>query len=202
VGTYVYASTLHPDMKAKVVVVSRHRHIPSARDDHAQANSIFRAELKAAKGGRKFTPPKDTIQAGNDTLSVVQYAFFPQTLHVAVGTKVTVQVKSLPESHTFTFGPADYLQNLANNFEVPIQPATGPAKIELNGQLSLPSDPGPNLAAYDGTNHGNGFYNTGILDGNKISPRPSSETITFSKAGTYTYTDLLHPSMHGTVIVG
>jgi plastocyanin len=116
---------------------------------------------------------------------------------VPVGGSVKFQVKSLAEAHTFSFGPADYLNNLASAFVVPTASA-----LVFNGQLALPSDPPPTLPPYDGTAHGNGFLNTGVLDGDPASPQPSSSSVTFSKAGTYAFICLIHPFMHGTVVVG
>ena len=60
----------------------------------------------------------------------------------------------------------------------------------------------PSLPAYDGTNHGNGFLNTGNLDRDPATPSPGSTQVTFSKAGTYEYICLLHPFMKGSVVVG
>ena len=54
----------------------------------------------------------------------------------------------------------------------------------------------------DGANHGNGFVNTGIIDGDSASPQPTSAQVTFSKAGTYNYICLIHPDMKGSIVVG
>jgi plastocyanin len=121
---------------------------------------------------------------------------------VPVGGTLTLQVKSLPEIHTFSFGPAAYLQAAASAFVTPVPNGAGPPTLALSGQVAFPSDPPPSLPPYDGTTHGNGFFNTGILDGDPKSPQPSSAKVTFSKAGTYSFICLIHPFMHGTVVVG
>ena len=53
----------------------------------------------------------------------------------------------------------------------------------------------------DQTSHGNGFANTGVLDQDSPTPPASSATITFNAPGTYHFICLIHPFMHGTVVV-
>jgi plastocyanin len=50
--------------------------------------------------------------------------------------------------------------------------------------------------------HGNGFVNTGVLDRDPATKQigPSSK-IDFTTPGTYHYVCLIHPFMHGTIIV-
>ena len=80
----------------------------------------------------------------------------------------------------------------------PANPAGLPVVSSL---ATYPSDPPPGAPA-DGANHGNGFVNTGIIDGDSASPQPTSAQITFSKAGTYNYICLIHPDMKGSIVVG
>jgi plastocyanin len=201
-GTFTYYCVVHPGMKAKVKVVPKGKKVPSAKQDRRTALGIFKGEVKAAKKQAKFKPAANTVQGGNDKGNVVQLRFFPRSVHVPVGGSLTLQVKSLREAHTFSFGPADYLQKLAAAFVTPVPGAAGPPTLVFNGQVAFPSDPPPALPPYDGTAHGNGFFNTGLLDGDPKSPQPSSAKVTFSKAGTYSFICLLHPFMHGTVVVG
>ena len=51
------------------------------------------------------------------------------------------------------------------------------------------------------TAHGNGFWNSGALDNVKSSPQPTSNSVTFTAPGTYQFYCMVHPQMHGTVIV-
>ena len=52
------------------------------------------------------------------------------------------------------------------------------------------------------TNHGDGFANTGVLDNDPSTATiPSSGKIQFNAPGTYHYICLIHPFMHGTIIV-
>jgi plastocyanin len=51
------------------------------------------------------------------------------------------------------------------------------------------------------TSHGNGFGNTGVLDRDAGTGAPSSQKVDFTTPGIYRYQCLIHPFMHGTVIV-
>ena len=54
----------------------------------------------------------------------------------------------------------------------------------------------------DGTNHGNGYVNTGVLDANPTTPFPKSERVTFTKPGTYAYYCAVHGNdMKGEIVV-
>lgn len=196
-GTFAYECVIHPGMTGKVKVVAKSKAVPSAKADKAKADALFAAEVKAAKKQAKFTPPAGTVAGGNDKGPVVQLRFFPETVHVAVGAPLTLKVTSKPEVHTFSFGPPAFLQQTAAAF-------AGPAPngaFAFNPLVAFPSDV-PTLPAYDGTAHGNGFISTGLLDGDPNSPSPSTATVSFSKAGTYGFICLIHPFMHGTVVVG
>ncbi len=55
---------------------------------------------------------------------------------------------------------------------------------------------------HTGTNHGNGFFVTPVIDRAKDSPIPSSSDVTFTVPGTYTYYCYIHfPDMKGTIVV-
>ena len=75
----------------------------------------------------------------------------------------------------------------------------------VNGQIdpraAYPSDPPPALPDYKGSNHGDGFLNSGLLDGDPRSSLPDAMTIRFTAPGTYTVVCLLHPGMTATVNV-
>lgn len=198
-GTFSYECVVHPGMDAKIKVVPASKPIPSAGKVLAQERLLEAVNvlktLQLERSARTATATK-TVTGGHDRGQIALYAFFPQTLHVKVGTTVNFKVTSPSEIHTFSFGPQSYLTTLANGFVVPQPQPAGPPKLEFNPQIQYPSDV-PSLT-HSGTNHGNGFLNTGIL------PNPSTGTtsqVTFTKAGTYQFICLIHPFMHGTVIV-
>ena len=49
--------------------------------------------------------------------------------------------------------------------------------------------------------HGNGFANSGGLDRGDDSPFSGQARFTFTAPGTYRFVCLLHPFMHGTIVV-
>jgi plastocyanin len=101
------------------------------------------------------------------------------------------------EAHTATVAPAgdaidnpsSYIGAIAASFESP--------SIDPKG--AYPSD--VTRVSLSPTTHGNGFFNTGVLDANSKSPLPNSASVKFDTAGTYTYYCLIHPFMRGTVTV-
>ena len=99
--------------------------------------------------------------------------------------------KTSTEIHNVAFGPDDYLAERAKAFEESFDPIT-----------LYPSEPPAGPAVFNGTNHGNGFINTGVMDSEDASPFPSSAQITFTKPGTYKYICIMHgPFMAGTLTV-
>jgi len=62
-------------------------------------------------------------------------------------------------------------------------------------------DPAKGPASVTLASHGNGFWNSGVLDAAAASPPPSSSSVTFAAAGTYKLYCLVHPFMVGTVVV-
>jgi plastocyanin len=200
-GTYRYLCIVHPGQAGTVKVVRPNRRIPSARQDRRAAQreldrAINRVEQLATGNG--LTLDK-TIQAGNDRRGgATVFRFFPADASYKVGDTVTLQMPpSTSETHTFTFGPTNgkdgYVDQLANGL-------IGPAGFDPRG--TYPSEPPPaGVPAYTGTNHGNGFYNSGFLDGNPNSPLPSSTQVRFTAAGSFAYICLIHPFMTGKVTV-
>lgn len=118
---------------------------------------------------------------------------------VRVGQSVRFSVSSKSEIHTVALGPEAYRDDLENNL-VLVQPQpSGPPRFEFNPQIFLPSD--PVLPPYTGTNHSNGFLNTGIMDTDPASSAPGRTTVTFAKRGTYVFECTIHPGMEATIKV-
>jgi plastocyanin len=194
-GTYKYFCDVHPGMVGTVVVKPAGAAIPSAKQDAkaavAQATADIKAGKKAAAAAAK--QPADTISLGASAPGGVElYDMFPSSLTVNAGTTVTFQMsKSTFEVHTATFGDTKTLTALAKGFQGVPFPAQG----------VYPSDP-PGTITESLTSHGNGFANTGALDRNSATAQilPSSQ-IKFTQAGTYHFICLIHPFMHGTIIV-
>ena len=207
-GTFTYYCSIHPGMKAKVKVVSRRAHVPSARADKAAVKRQLArtiAELKRNNG--KPAPSGNVIQMGRDTFRTSLLHFYPENKTVPVGT--TVEFRMTPttnEVHTATFASdavlakGGYIEKVEQAMFSPL-PGTGqngPPVLGVPGALAFPSDPTP--LVFDGTQHG-GYVNTGLLGGVLSKPLPESSKVTFTKSGTYTFVCLIHPEMKATVTV-
>ena len=198
-GKFTYFCSVHPGMKAKVRVKKSGVAIPSKRADaRAVARQVDKA-LKSARKLRKADAPDNTVLLGAADRSGVEYfGMLPERLTVPVGTTVNfVMSKPSFEVHSATFGPGDaekdpnsYLGQLAASFE----------GAEFDPRATYPSEPPGTTASFTSALHGNGFWNTGLLDSTP-SPVPASGRVTFAQAGSFSYICVIHPFMKGTVIV-
>jgi plastocyanin len=126
--------------------------------------------------------------SGKDSVEVL--AMLPRTLNVPTGATVTFSMPATTgEVHTATFGPSDYLKPLNTSITNPTPAATVVYASSQRGSIEVP-----------GT-HGNGFANSGGLDRGDDAPFRSQAKFTFTAPGTYRYVCLLHPFMHGTIVV-
>ena len=197
-GTFTYVCTVHPGMEAKVKVVKPGRPIPSRKKDKKAAKKelakTYEQVLKRADGPSGL---QNTIQAGNDKAGgATLFKFFPADAVVQVGATLTLQMPpSSSEVHSFTFGPSNgenqYVDQIAQTL---LGPVFNPIGV-------YPSEPPPAVSTYLPTLHGNGFWNSGLLDSDSATPLPSSTQVTFGQPGTYSYLCLVHPFMLGKVTV-
>jgi plastocyanin len=200
-GRFTFYCDVHPGMKGTVRVVSRRHAISSARQDARTVRAQVTRDLAIAKTlAPSAHPAPNVVQVGAAGVHGVELlGFLPQTLNVPVGTTVTFTMPTgSVEAHTATTGPGDpekdptsYLGKLAASFNSPV---FDPAAV-------YPSDPPPAAAAFTASSHGNGFWNSGVLDSVAASPLPQANRVTFSQAGTYTFHCLIHPFMQATVVV-
>ena len=210
-GRFSYICIVHPGMRGTVRVVGRKSSVPSAAAHRRQVRREERALLRKAQRlttGLGTTRLQNTAQAGNDTRDgVAVLKFFPANLRVATNTTVTLRMsRRSTDAHTFTFGPINgkdaYVDQLARSFVTPVPGGSGPPTLVAEPRAVYPSEnPAQGLPSYDGTNHGNGFYNSGVLDSDPDTPSPSKVGLKFTKAGTYEYLCIIHPSMRGRVTV-
>ncbi len=191
-GVYKYFCDVHHGMVGYVVVKPRGTRVPSARDDRQALLAQEVAYTATAKrlDRTKVTGNKVSLGASGPG-GIEVFAMFPSTLRVSTGTTVKFSMSKLTrEVHTASFGPAAYLKPLADSLGSP-----APSPIAL-----YPSDP-PGSIQLNQSSHGNGFANTGGLDRDSDTPFLPSGTIKFTQPGTYHFQCLIHPFMHGTVIV-
>ncbi len=204
-GTFNYYCLLHPGMAGSVKVVGKTKKVPTAKQDAAAAKKEGAAIIAVAKKREKAAPIGGlTVEAGRATSEYTLNEFFPAKLAAKVGDTVTFTMnqQSQVEVHTVTFGSDAVTKPVVDGFISPVPNAAGPPALVLDPRSVYPSDPpGPTPPAYDGTNHGNGFFNLGLLDNVKPSPQPNEAKITFTKAGTYTYLCVIHEGMKGEIDV-
>jgi plastocyanin len=199
-GTYKYYCDVHPGMSGKVVVKGRHAKIPTAKQDKKTVKKQIASARKRAKKLATTQAPANTVYTGGSAAGGVEFfGMLPAKLTVPVGT--TVKFMMSPKSfdgHTATFGPGDpnadpnsYLGVIAGSF----QGAT------LDQRGVYPSEQPPAVPTYSAMLHGNGFWNSGALDNDPGSSAPSSNSLKFDTPGTYDFYCMIHPFMHGQVIV-
>ncbi len=192
-GTYKFFCDIHPGMVGTVVVKPAGKAIPTAKQDAKALAAQATAAIKGALKASKTKLPANTVSLGESAPGGVElFNMFPATLTVNANTTVTFQMsKDSFETHTATFAPPAVLKSLAKGFE----------GISFPAQGVFPSDP-PGTITESLTAHGDGFANTGALDTNVQSATiPSSGQIDFTQAGTYHFICLIHPFMHGTIVV-
>ena len=193
-GTYKYLCLVHPGMDARVKVLPKSAKIPSAKADRKARNKEYAKALKAAKKLGKLKPSGNNVVAGNDNSTIAWFRFFPATRTIKAGQSVHFSISSKSEIHTMSFGPQP-----TDSFVMVVPQPAGPPRIQFDPRVIFPSD--VPLPPYTGSNHGNGFFNTGVIDENPASPNPSGVDVTFTSPGNYVYECTIHPGMQGTIKV-
>jgi plastocyanin len=199
-GNFTFFCDIHKGMKMTVTVKKAGAKIPAAAADKKQADKELKADLAIAKTLLASPgPTTNVVMMGNDKGKVATFDFFPKVKNVHVGDTVSFEMtKGTSEEHTVTFGPPAYLGPIETILP---DAATGtPPKLAVDSRLYYASDPGAVLT-YNGTNHGNGFLNTGALDGDDGGPVGRVRQVTFTAPGSFQYLCLLHPQMVGTIVV-
>ena len=195
-GAYTVYCSIHPGMKGKIVVKGAKARIPTVKQDRKRIKKQTAAAIKLAKKlvAGQGVPSGPTVKAGNDKNGVATIAFFPSTKTVKVGQAVKFTMsKTSTETHNVAFAPKDYVKELAQSF-------LGPGGIDP--RTLYRSDPPSTPLVVGGTQHGNGFVNTGMLDTLGSTPLPKSATVSFSKPGTYQYYCIVHGAeMKGSIKV-
>lgn len=200
-GTFTYYCTIHPGMKGTVKVVPKAKPAESAKAVKAAAAKQLATGLSTLKKLDRQQVAANTVEAGPDKGGAVLYRFTPGALTTKVGTPVTLQMTpGTSEDHTFTF--AKDVRAAARISEKELLGPLGnanPPVFAFGPRWVYPSEAPGSTVSYDGTNHGDGFLNSGVLDGDSKTPFPQKFTVSFSKPGTYTFFCAIHPEMVGKI---
>jgi plastocyanin len=193
-GNYAYFCDVHPGMHGRVIVLAKQKTAPSGAQIAAAVAREQAKDLTTAAALVRTKIRGDRVSLGlGGRRGVEALRMFQGVTHVKVGTTITfAMAKGSLETHTAAFGPKPYLKTLAEGFDMPI----------IDARASFRSSPpasGP--IVLDQSAHGNGFANTGALADYKGSTLPPLDKITFTQKGTYRFECLVHPFMHGVVVV-
>ncbi len=200
-GSYTYYCDIHAGMKGTIKVVSTKSSVPSAKADKRDLNTQIASDLKAAKKLAHTVTPPNTVSVGASSSGGVEYyGFFPANLSIKAGTTVNFRMSSKSfEDHTATTGPGDP-ENQPTSYLGVIAASFQGAAFDPRGVF--PSEAPGSIGALTPTFHGNGFWNSGVMDTSSTTPAlPGSNAVTFSAPGTYQFYCMIHPFMHGTVVV-
>ena len=199
-GTYRLFCTLHPGMKATVVVKPAGSAVPKTPDQvKAQALQLQTAAYPKAiaLNNTKIAAP-NTVAMGVGG-GVAMIAYYPKVLKVKAGATVTFVTKSSSEVHNITFGPKKYLEQWGKKTD--LLPAGPTAPNQVTPIVPYGTDAKP-LTYAGATTHGNGFFATPISAGAPIPGLSRQSRVTFTTPGTYQYVCWIHgPDMNGTIVV-
>jgi plastocyanin len=199
-GTYKMFCSIHPGMKATVVVRAAGAPVPKTP---AQVIAQGLADQTASWAEAKAVvaashPPANTVYMGVGNGATV-LGYLPQTLTVKSGTTVTFVNKAPQEVHNVVWGPKKYILGLQKTTDLF---PTGPGSPNQVAPFLIYGSEPKGQYNYDGTNHGNGFFSTPLTSGSSAVPIPRAWKVKFTKAGTFSYFCWIHgPDMAGKVIV-
>jgi plastocyanin len=201
-GIYHYACAVHSGMRGVVRVLPTASSAPSPSAQQQQGNVEMQhtiADWLKLNRTKPSTALTVLVGAGRNGTGAEISSMFPAKLAVNVGDTVTFRNNDETDVHTVTFGPAKLRSHIETTFVAPQG-----KRILLNPLGGFASEPpGSAAVSYDGTNHGNGYLNSGLLfpKGAPAQAGPKTYQVTFAVSGTYHYECVIHPSMDGTIVV-
>ena len=199
-GRHTYYCNIHPGMKGTVTVRPKGKRVPSKAADKKAVKRQVASSIKTAKTLPKATPPANTVNVGVAGKGGEElFAFVPSQMTVPTGT--TLSFRMSPGSydlHTATAGPGNpesepnsYLGQIAASFQSPT----------FDPRAVYPSEQPPAIATLTPALHGNGFWNSAVMDTAAGNPLPASNSVTFGAPGSYDFWCMIHPFMKATVTV-
>jgi plastocyanin len=200
-GTYKLICLVHPTvMKGTVVVKAKKAKVLTkakfAATTLKQLNQYWTQSRALLAQAPPSTP--NTVYAGIGKAPTLQ-AFKPRSLTVPVGTTVTWANNAPGEPHNMAFGDLSYQEALLQATD--LFPTSRDSPNQVTPFVVFGSEP-PGPYVYTGSNHGNGFLATPVIDQDPATPNPPSFAVTFTKAGSYHYMCQIHgKDMAGDIVV-
>jgi plastocyanin len=200
-GTYHYECAVHSGMRGIVRVLPSSSSAPSPAAQQQQANVEMQrtiADSRKLNRSKPVSPLTVLVGVGRNATGAEIASMFPAKLSVHVGDTVTFRNSDETDVHTVTFGPAKLRLHIENTFIAPQG-----KKLLLNPLGAFASEPpGSGAVQFDGTNHGNGYLNSGLLfpKGSPAKAGPQTYQVTFALPGTYHYECVVHSNMDGTIV--
>jgi plastocyanin len=201
-GTYHYECVVHSGMRGIVRVLPASSSVPSPAAEQQQGAVEIKhtvADLLRLNHTKPSRPLTVLVGAGHNATGAEIATMFPSKLAVNVGDTVTFRNNDETDVHTVTFGPEKLRARIETTF---ISPQG--KRILLNPLGAFASEsPGSDPVTYDGSNHGNGYVNSGLLfpKGAPAQAGPQVYKVTFALPGTYHYECVIHSHMDGTIVV-
>jgi plastocyanin len=206
-GTYTVYCDLHAGMKGIVRVLPKRKRIPTAKADARALKRQIARDFKVAKTLKHVPVPANTVDVGSAGKYGVEYfGYLPKVLTVPAHTTVTFRMTPDSfEDHTATTSAANADPENPASADTPLgQIAASFFSTRFDPRGVWASDP-TEPASLTHASHGDGFWNSGVLAPPARNPFPtlisSQRSVTFDQAGTYEFYCMVHPQMHGTVVV-
>jgi plastocyanin len=186
VGNYTILCQIHPGMKMTVTVKPKGAPVPTADEVAAKIKAETDVAWAKAKVLANAKVPAGTITMGIGGKTTI-LDFLPAVTRVKVGATVRFVNRAPSEVHNVGFGPLKYMATFMKQTDLfPMGPGS---KNQVTPVFVYGSDP-PGTT-FDGTNHGNGFFATGLADDGP-GGLPNSQRVTFTAPGKYHFICLLH----------
>jgi plastocyanin len=200
-GTVRYFCDIHAGMSGVISVKAKGSKVPSKKADARAVKRQLASSAKVVKELPDRKPPAGVVDVGVAGPDGEEFlGFAPSAMTVPTGT--TLRFRMSPgsfEVHTATAGPGNpenepnsYLGQIAASFQG--SPVFDPRGV-------YPSEQPPTTGTLTPLLHGNGFWNTGVMDTSSATPLPESNSVTFGAPGKYDFYCLIHPFMKATVTV-
>ena len=197
-GLYRFFCIVHAGMHGAIRVLPSTATAPPASQATAHTQTELSNVIASIKSIQATNPTeKLTVWIGTGKLNGAEVtSFFPKRLAVNTGDTVKFVQHDPTDIHTVTFGPNAYTGQIEKTFVGP-RGSVNP----FGAFASEPPGPPGAPVSYDGTNHGNGYLNAGIVYPYTAKQAPHLFRVTFTRAGVYHFECVIHQNMDGTIVV-